>query len=235
MSKRHWMMSAATGTALLLTSCATNRTNTQSTPPTPQAFPQPVVPAKSLTLPPVKIAGMIPTTNSKLPLMPVAVGSNRDPFAAPQMPTDLRATIKPAPTKTIAAKSSTISTSPAVALPQPQPVRLTSTPMPPLSVGTLPTVQPALPVIPPPPISRPNLADAIVLSGVIQTGSNISAIVQDTDGTSRYVQVGERLAGGEVTVKRINLNPAGTPSIVFLENGKEWVKSVGSSESSIAL
>jgi type II secretory pathway component PulC len=235
MSTRHWMMSAATGAALLLTSCATNRTKTQSTLPAPQAFPQPVVPAQPLTLPPVKIAGMIPTTNGNVPLMPVAVGSNRDPFAAPQMPSALRAAIKPASANTIAVKSSPVSTPPAVALPQPQPIRLTSTPMPPLSAGRLPTVQPALPVMPPPPASRPNLANAIVLSGVVQTGSNLSAIVQDTDGTSRYVQVGERLAGGEVTVKRINLNPVGTPSIVFLENGKEWIKSVGSSESSSAL
>jgi hypothetical protein len=235
MSKRHWIALTGTGVALLLTSCASNRTKTQSKAPAPQAFAQPIAPAQPLTLPPVKIAGMIQTTDGKAPLMPVASGSDRDPFAAPSMPGDLKAVIQPAqPAKTIATRSIgtqriTPAPQPTVQLPiqLPQPaIRLNATPMPPISIGALPTVQPALPVLPPP-MSRTNLAEAIAFSGVIQTGAKISAIVQDTDGTSRYVQMGESLAGGQVTVKRIDLDSTGNPSIVLLQNGIEFIKSVG--------
>ncbi|MCU0550380.1 MAG: hypothetical protein MUC48_13605 [Leptolyngbya sp. Prado105] len=223
MSKRYWIMSAGTGMTLLLTSCTSNRPQTQSAPPAPQTFAQPVVPAKNPTLPPVKIAGMIQTTNSKTPLMPVAVASNRDPFAAIEMPTELRASIKPAAPKTIAAKSATVVAQPVAALPQPQPIRLNPTPLPPISLSALPSA-PALPVLPP--VSRTNLAEAIAFTGVVQTGAKLSAIVQDTDGTSRSVQIGESLAGGEVTVKQIKINAMGTPSIVLLQNGTELIKSV---------
>lgn len=228
MSKHHWIMSAGAGMALLLTSCASKQTITPA-PPAPQAFKQPTVPAQNLTLPPVKIAGMIQT--SKAPLMPVAIASKRDPFASVEMPGELRATFQPAPaatpqspTQTIAAKSSNIGTQSVVPLPQPQPIRLN--PVPPITVSAMPT-PPALPVMPPPPPTpRTNLAESISFTGVVQTGSNLSAIVQDTDGTSRYVQMGETLAGGEVTVKRISLNSAGIPSIVLLHNGIELIKSV---------
>lgn len=226
MSKRHWIISAGAGIALLLTSCTTNRTKTQAAPSAPQAFTQPIIPAKSL--PPVKITGMIQTTDSNTALMPVAVASDRDPFAATAMPTNLRATIQPA--KTIAAQSSSIGTQP-IALPQPT-LNLNPTPMPPVTVSTLPPLQaqPLMP-LPTPPTSQTNLADAIALTGVMQTGTKLSAIVQDSDGTSRYVQAGESLAGGQVTVKRINLNPAGLPSIVLQHNGVEFTKTVGSSDS----
>lgn len=226
MSKRHWIISAGTGIALLLTSYATTRTNTQSVPPAPQAFAQPVVAAKPLTLPSVKITGMIPTTDSKTRLMPVAVASNRDPFAATAMPTNLRATIQPSSAPTIATK--TVGTQPVNLLPQPT-VNLNPTPMPPVSVSALPPLQPTQPLT-----SRTNLAEAIAVTGVMQTGTKLSAIVQDTDGTSRYVQAGESLAGGQVTVKRINLNSAGLPSIVLQQNGVEFTKTVGSTEGSVA-
>ncbi|MBE9012358.1 hypothetical protein IQ250_19350, partial [Pseudanabaenaceae cyanobacterium LEGE 13415] len=159
------------------------------------------------------------------PLMPVAVSSTRDPFAAPTIPTNLQATV--VPQKTIAAKSS-VGSQPVVTLPQP--VQYTPIPQT-ISVRPLP----AIPVAPPPmpPVSRTNLADSIALTGVIQTGNQISAIVLDTDGTSRYVQVGEKLANGEVTVKKINVN-GGNPSIVLVQNGVELIKAVGKTEGSIA-
>lgn len=222
MSKCHWIISTGTGMALLLTSCATNRPKTQSVPP-PQAFAQPVVPAKPLTIPPVKITGMISTTDSKARLMPVAVASDRDPFAATAMPTALRATIQPVRATTIATKSSIVATQPIASLPQPT-ISLNPTPLPPTSVP----VSPAQPVILPPMPPALRLADAIALTGVMQTGSKLSAIVKDTDGTSRYVQTGESLAGGQVIVKQINLNPAGNPSIVLLHNGVEFTRTVGS-------
>ncbi|GAP99179.1 hypothetical protein [Leptolyngbya sp. NIES-2104] len=220
MKNRHWMIA---GTALLLMSCQPNRTP-QANVPSPQAFAKPVVPQKLETVTPIKVPGMIPTTDNKTPFMPVAVDSTRDPFAAPTLSTELQTTV--IPQKTIAAKSS-IDAQPIVPLPQPV------LPMP-QTVSVRPL--PAIPIAPPPmpPVSQANLADAIALTGVIQTGNQVSAIIEDTDGTSRSVQVGEKLANGAVTVKRINLNSGGDPSIVLVQNGMELIKTVGRSEGSIA-
>lgn len=227
MRKRHWIISAGAGIALLLTSCQSNRTK-QAIQPSKQPFTQPIVPAKTPeNLPTIKVSGMIPITDSKMPLMPVATDSTRDPFAATTIPSNLQATIQPAK-PAIVAKSS-IGSRPIVPLPQ-SPIRFNPMPQPaPLSA------LPALPVTPPPmpPVSQTNLADAIVLTGVIQTGNKLSAIVQDADGSSRYVQVGESLANGQVTVKKINLSSASEPSIVLQQNGVELLKTVGT-EGSIA-
>lgn len=221
MRKRHWL---TVGTALLLASCQSNRA-AQKVQPAPQAFAQPVLPSKPTLQPAMTVPGIIPTSD-KVPLMPVAVSSTRDPFAATTIPTDLKATIQPAASKTIAVKSS-ISAPPVISLPQPV-IAPIPQPAPP-TAPTLPTLSPPLP-----PVSRTNLADTIALTGVIQTGNKLSAIVQDSDGSSRYIQVGESLANGQVTVKKINLNAAGDPSIVLSQNGVELIKTVGRSESSIA-
>lgn len=226
MKNRHWMIA---GTALLLMSCQPSRTP-QANVPSPQAFAKPVVPQKLETATPIKVPGMIPTTDNKAPLMPVAVDSTRDPFAAPTISTELQATVIPQKTNaqrgaTFAAKSS-IGAQPVT--PLPQPVRYVPMPQ---TVSVRPL--PAIPLAPPmPPVSQTNLADAIALTGVIQTGNQISAIIEDADGTSRYVQVGETLANGAVTVKRINAG--GNPSIVLVQNGVELIKTVGRSEGSIA-
>lgn len=223
MKTRHWTIA---GTALFLMSCQSNRPPQATVQPSPQAFAKPVVPQKLETVTPIKVPGMIPTTDNKTPLMPVAVDSTRDPFAAPTLPAQLQATV--VPQKTIAAKSS-VGSQPIVRLPQP--VQYNPLPQ---TVSIRPL--PAIPIAPPPmpPVSRTNLAESIALTGVIQTGNQVSAIIEDTDGTSRYVQVGEKLANGEVTVKRINLNTGGEPSIVLVQNGVEFVRTVGRSEGSIA-
>ncbi len=218
MRKRHWIIA---GIALLSTSCQSN-TKQAIQPATP--FAQPIVPTQSAILPPIKVPGMIPTSDSKAPLMPVAVSSTRDPFAATAIPTELKATIQPATPKPIVANS--VTAQPVV--PLPQPIRLAPIPQP-ASIRSLP-----MPMMSPPMPPHANLADAIALTGVIQTGSELSAIVQDSDGSSRYVQVGESLANGQVTVKKINLNPAGDPSIVLVQNGVELIKTVGRSEGSVA-
>lgn len=222
MKNRYWMIA---GTALLLISCQPNRTP-QGNVPSPQTFAKPVVPQKLETVTPIKVPGMIPTTDHKTLLMPVAVDSTRDPFAAPTLSTELQATV--VSQKTIAATSS-ISAQPVI--PLPQPVRSLPTPQT-VSVRPLPAIPVALP--PMPPVSQTNLADAIALTGVIQTGNQISAIIEDADGTSRSVQVGEKLANGAVTVKRINLNSGRDPSIVLIQNGVELIKTVGRSGGSIA-
>jgi hypothetical protein len=98
----------------------------------------------------------------------------------------------------------------------------------------LPQLIPALPDIPrlprPLPASlapQPELARAVSVSGVVQIGSIVYAIVDAPDEpSSRYVQVGQRLSNGEIIVRRIDMN--GSDSSVILEQaGMQVVRRVG--------
>jgi hypothetical protein len=98
----------------------------------------------------------------------------------------------------------------------------------------LPQSIPALPDIPRLPRPMPNalapqadLARAVSVSGVVQIGSIVYAIVDAPDEpSSRYVQVGQRLSNGEIIVRRIDMN--GSDSSVILEQaGMQVVRRVG--------
>jgi hypothetical protein len=98
----------------------------------------------------------------------------------------------------------------------------------------LPQSIPALPDIPRLPRSlpaalppQPELARAVNVSGVVQIGSAVYAIVDAPDEpSSRYVQAGQRLSNGEILVKRIDFN--GSDSSVILEQaGMQVVRRVG--------
>lgn len=105
------------------------------------------------------------------------------------------------------------------------------------SAGTqamLPQPIPILPDIPRLPRSlpaalspQPELARAVNVSGVVQIGSAVYAIVDAPDEpSSRYVQVGQRLSNGEILVRRIDIN--GSDSSVLLEQaGMQVVRRVG--------
>jgi hypothetical protein len=63
---------------------------------------------------------------------------------------------------------------------------------------------------------------------VVRIGNENYAIVQSpTDGTSQYVRPGQRLANGQVLVKRIEVQ-GGTPVVVLEQNGIEVSQPVGS-------
>jgi len=98
----------------------------------------------------------------------------------------------------------------------------------------LPRPIPVLPDIPRLPRSlpealapQPELARAVNVSGVVQIGSVVYAIVDAPDEpSSRYVQVGQRLSNGEILVRRIDFN--GSDSSVILEQaGMQVVRRVG--------
>jgi hypothetical protein len=98
----------------------------------------------------------------------------------------------------------------------------------------LPQSIPVLPDIPrlPRPLPaalapQPELARAVSVSGVVQIGSVVYAIVDAPDEpSSRYVQVGQRLSNGEIVVRRIDMN--GSDSSVILEQaGMQVVRRVG--------
>ena len=72
-----------------------------------------------------------------------------------------------------------------------------------------------------PPVPQPDLARSIQVTGVVQIGGVIQAIVKaPNESFDRYVRVGERLANGQVLVKRIEMNGP-TPVVVFEQYGVE--------------
>jgi hypothetical protein len=74
---------------------------------------------------------------------------------------------------------------------------------------------------------QPEIARAVGVSGVVQIGGIVYAIVDAPDEpSSRYVQVGQRLSNGEVLVRRIDFD--GPDSAVVLEQaGMQVVRRVG--------
>ncbi|MDJ0675887.1 MAG: hypothetical protein QNJ36_10980 [Calothrix sp. MO_167.B42] len=80
-------------------------------------------------------------------------------------------------------------------------------------------------VLPPPP--QPTLAQAVSVSGVILIGKEPQAIIKVPDeSTSRYVQVGQRLANG-LWIKRIEMNEGSEPTVILEQYGIEVAKMVG--------
>ncbi|MBW4537989.1 MAG: hypothetical protein KME43_02450 [Myxacorys chilensis ATA2-1-KO14] len=225
--------------------------------PAPQTFSQPTVPAANPPLSPIPIAGMIQVTNGSTRLTEVATNSSqpdtpdRDPFAA-LPPGDLRAsptvaaqfaatTPQPAATKPQASKSQAsakLSFSQSMPLPRVQ-VKPTALSSQPVQTAILPvpapiTVLPSLPVAPPPaetfqaaPPTLTNLADTVAITGVLQVGGKLTAIVQEPDASARYVQSGDYLANGKVLLKRITMSKNGQPTVILQQNGQEVLKTLG--------
>ncbi len=82
-------------------------------------------------------------------------------------------------------------------------------------------------VLPPPP--EPKLAQAVLVSGVVQVGNKPQAIIKvPTEPTSRYVQAGQRLASG-LLVKRIEMNEGSEPIVILEQYGIEVARMVGES------
>ncbi|HEY9640509.1 MAG TPA: hypothetical protein V6C57_08495 [Coleofasciculaceae cyanobacterium] len=159
-------------------------------------------------LQPVPVPNLIPATPVSKRLPEVATG-RPDPFA----------TLLMAPT--VVSRSS----SPPAALPAPA---VTTPTLPYPTQAPVPTAQPsagsppaAIPALPP-----VSLAQAIEVSGVVQTGSSTSIIVKVPDErTTRYVSVGDRLANGRVLVKRVEMGAE--PVVILEQDGAETIKSIG--------
>jgi hypothetical protein len=83
------------------------------------------------------------------------------------------------------------------------------------------------PIEPLPALPEPSLAQGTVVTGVVRIGNENFAIVQSpTDGSSQYVRAGQRLANGEVLVKRIEVR-GGNPVVILEQNGIEVAQPVG--------
>jgi hypothetical protein len=100
----------------------------------------------------------------------------------------------------------------------------------PVAIGpeNLPPPPPA-PVPPPPPSTE--LAQGTEVTGVIRAGGKVQIIVKaPNEATSRYVQVGDRIALGEVLIKEVQNLDTADPIIILEQNGIEVGKALGEQE-----
>jgi hypothetical protein len=67
----------------------------------------------------------------------------------------------------------------------------------------------------------------VEVNGVVQVGGITRAIVTiPNEGSGRSVGVGDRIANGQVLVKRIDIGYGGDPVVVLEQNGVEVMRSV---------
>jgi hypothetical protein len=78
-----------------------------------------------------------------------------------------------------------------------------------------------------PPAAQPELARAVLVTGIVLISKEPQAIIKVPDEpTSRYVQAGQRLANG-VLIKRIEMNGGSNPIVILEQYGIEVAKMVG--------
>lgn len=191
----------------------------QATPAPTNASSLPLVPVpkeapvQSLPAPP----NLIPATTA-LQRLPQVNAGRRDPFSP----------VLSGPVVVSVAPSQSIQPPPPPLLPAPP----SSSFLPPVGVTAQPVPQPPqvrVPAAPSAPAPAPlNLARAITINGVVQVGNRVNIIVQvPNEASSRYVSVGDRLAGGRVLVKRVDMG-GGEPRVVLEQDGVEVVRMVES-------
>jgi len=80
------------------------------------------------------------------------------------------------------------------------------------------------------------LAQSTLITGVVDMGSNNILIVlrSPMEETSRYVRVGQYIAGGQVLVKRVVNDETNSPTVVLEEKGQEFYKRIGQQGGSIS-
>ncbi|MCC5641457.1 hypothetical protein LC607_00475 [Nostoc sp. CHAB 5824] len=209
-------------------------------PPAAQSFTNPVIPAKQVSQVTPASVNLIQSTNATERARLVQVSKERsDPFAQlfgqtvtgmpktsgrpvpvlPKLPTASLAGRKlPTRSITLNQKKNNIASVPKKVNPT--------------LISVLPKVlpqvvpNPALVSVLPPP-AQPELAKAVVVSGVVLISKEPQAIIKVPDEpTSRYVQAGQRLANG-VLVKRIEMNQGYNPIVILEQYGIEVAKMVG--------
>lgn len=185
-----------------------------------QPFDKPLV-AQKPTGPGATVSGLIQSTDGDVRAQQVQANiqarKNADPFSG--VPPVL-----PRPRTTTRTNVPRVTQLPAN--PRPAPARPLNPPTTTASNTPLPPATPTIAALPPLPTA--NLANAVEVTGVVQVGNSYQAIIKaPNEPTSRYVSVGQRLANGQVLVKRIEMNPGGDPIVILEENGIEVGRSVG--------
>ncbi len=140
--------------------------------------------------------------NRKLPKIIIAI---KPTVTTPAQEKPLVA-VKPIPTRTTPAKQKPL----VVIKPLTEPIRAIPTP----------ALAPSKP--------EPTLAGTVGVSGVIQVDGKTQVVVRlPNESFSRYVEVGDRIYDGKVTVKRVEGAQTLSPTVVFEEVGVEVNRRVG--------
>ncbi|MEH1817241.1 MAG: hypothetical protein V7K26_13875 [Nostoc sp.] len=217
----------------------------KKSPPAAQSFKNPVIPAKQVSQVNLASVSLIQSTNATERTRELVVSKARsDPFAQlfgqtvlgmsktsgrpvpvlPKLPT-ASLTVRKLPTRSIALnpKKNNVSSLPKKVNPTKVNPTLTS-----VLPKVLPQVVPnptLVSVLPPP--AQPELARAVIVTGVVLISKEPQAIIKVPDEpTSRYVQAGQRLANG-VLIKRIEMNQGYNPIVILEQYGIEVAKMVG--------
>jgi hypothetical protein len=98
----------------------------------------------------------------------------------------------------------------------------------------LPPIATAPNLTPLPKLPEPNEAKGIVITGIIEVGGVPTAIVKAPNEPSRSVREGDRIANGQVLVKRIDLNRGPNPVVILEQYGQEIAKGIGERPSATA-
>ncbi len=208
--------------------------------PAAQSFKNPVIPAKQVSqVAPVSV-NLIQSTNATERARELVVSKNRsDPFAqlfgqtVPGMPQTSGRPVPVLPKLPTASLAGRKLPTRSIAL-NPKQNNLSSVrkKVNPILTSVLPKVLPQVisnptlvSVLPPP--AQPELARAVVVTGVVLISQEPQAIIKVPDEpTSRYVQAGQRLANG-VLIKRIEMNQGYNPIVILEQYGIEVAKMVG--------
>ncbi|BCL33805.1 hypothetical protein [Nostoc sp. MS1] len=249
MGRKYKILLAAIVT-VAIAGCSSEDTQQAATPtPTPpaaapvakapakaQSFSNPVVSAKV----PEKVASTTPNliqlTNSNERVNIVTKG-RVDPFAGimgqpvAEMPTNVPSKVVPSlpplpaavkPQKVNPNTNTTATTSKKLVAVKPRPTLM------PVLPKVLPQIVPnptLVSVLPPP--AQPDLARAVMVTGVVIVGREPQAIIKiPNEVASRYVQAGQRLANG-LLVKRIEMNAGSNPIVILEQYGIEVARTVG--------
>ncbi|MBW4557721.1 MAG: hypothetical protein KME59_17655 [Trichormus sp. ATA11-4-KO1] len=219
-------------------------TPTAKLPPATQSFNNPVVSTKNVVTNTSATPNLIQSTNAKEREAIVSKGRN-DPFAqiigqpvlevpkstntatraVPILPPLPTATARRLPTSSAALSTGTkTSASPNQVAQTPKPNSSPTSVLPKVMPQVIPN--PTLVSVLPPP-AQPDLAKGVIVSGVVLIGKEPQAIIKvPNEATSRYVQAGQRLAGG-VLIKRIEMNAGSNPIVILEQYGIEVARMVG--------
>ncbi|MHC0063947.1 hypothetical protein ACWATR_13750 [Nostoc sp. UIC 10890] len=209
-------------------------------PPAAQSFKNPVIPAKQVSQVNPASANLIQSTNATQRARELVVSKDRsDPFTqlfGQTVPGMLQTSRRPLPVlPKLPTASLAVRKLPArsIALnPKKNNVSSVAKKVNPTLTSVLPKVLPQVvpnptlaSVLPPP--AQPELARAVVVTGVVLISKEPQAIIKVPDEpTSRYVQAGQRLANG-VLIKRIEMNQGYNPIVILEQFGIEVAKMVG--------
>jgi hypothetical protein len=218
------MVTVALGLAVWLGGCSSGEGDEVAQAPdaaAEQSTPESAAPADSLS-PAASPTVQQPAANRQRPrgiTPPDLIGSTNPDQRLQSIQSDRYDPFALVPTS----PSVTITRPPATATPRQvaKPVAVVPRPIPVLP--EIPRLPRALPTAAP----QPELARAVGVTGVVQVGGIVYAIVDAPDEpSSRYVQVGQRLSNGEILVRRIDFD--GSDSSVILEQaGMQVVRRVG--------